>query len=97
MRILGFIDATRFNSAEGRARLLQAIDYAVEHDYVWDIIPGRYLLAIVEQGRGDAEGARAALREVLNLAVQHGHRKYTIDSEIALRELDAGTPIALPA
>jgi tetratricopeptide (TPR) repeat protein len=97
MRILGFIDATRFNSAEGRARLLQAIDYAVEHDYVWDVIPGKYLLAIVEQGRGDVDAARAALREVLNLAVQHGHRKYTIDSEIALRELDAGTPIALPA
>ena len=88
MRILGFIDATRFNSTEGRARLVQAIDYAVEHEFVWDIIPGKYLLAIVEQQRGDVESARAALREVLTLAVQHGHRKYTQDSEAGLRELD---------
>jgi serine/threonine protein kinase/tetratricopeptide (TPR) repeat protein len=97
MRFLGFIDATRFNSTEGRSRLIQAIDYAIEHDYVWDIIQGKYLLAIVHQGRGELDSARAALREVLDLAAQHGHRKYTEDSEQALRELDAGVPIALPA
>jgi eukaryotic-like serine/threonine-protein kinase len=97
MRILGFIDATRFSSAEGRARLLQAIDYAVEHEYVWDVIPGKYLLAIVEQARGDVAAAQAALREVLTLAAQHGHRKYIQDSEAALRELDAGVSITLPA
>jgi serine/threonine protein kinase/tetratricopeptide (TPR) repeat protein len=97
MRILGFIDATRFSSAEGRSRLLQAIDYAVEHEYVWDVIPGKYLLAIVEQQRGDIVGARAALREVLTLAAQHGHRKYIQDSETALRELEAGVSITLPA
>jgi serine/threonine protein kinase/tetratricopeptide (TPR) repeat protein len=96
MRNLGFIDATRFNSSEGRARLLQAIDYAIEHDYVWDIIQGRYLQAIVDQSAGDYESARVALREVLNLAVQHGHRKYTEDSEQALRQLDADEPISLP-
>jgi serine/threonine protein kinase/tetratricopeptide (TPR) repeat protein len=96
MRLLGFIDATRFNSVEGRSRLIQAIDYAIDHEYVWDIIPGKYLLAIVDQARGEIESARAALREVLNLAVQHGHRKYTEDSELALRELDAAMPIKLP-
>jgi serine/threonine protein kinase/tetratricopeptide (TPR) repeat protein len=96
MRILGFIDATRFNSVEGRARLIQAIDYATEHEYVWDIIQGKYLLAIVDQARGETESAGVALREVLNLAVQHGHRKYTEDSEQALRELDANVPITLP-
>ncbi|HET8933815.1 MAG TPA: hypothetical protein VFN67_10260, partial [Polyangiales bacterium] len=96
MRILGFIDATRFSSAEGRSRLLQAIEYAVEHEYVWDVIPGKYLLAIVEQARGDVAGARAALREVLTLAAQHGHRKYIQDSESALRELEAGVSITLP-
>ncbi|MET0385728.1 MAG: protein kinase [Polyangiales bacterium] len=97
MCILGFIDATRFDSVEGRGRLLQAIDYAVANEYVWDVISGKYLLAIVEQGRGESESARAALREVLSLAAQHGHRKYTIDSETALRELDDNTPIKLPA
>jgi tetratricopeptide (TPR) repeat protein len=96
MRILGFIDATRFNSAEGRSRLIQAIDYATEHEYVWDIIQGKYLLAVVDQAQGVVDGARAALREVLNLAVQHGHRKYTEDAEHALRELEAGVPVTLP-
>jgi serine/threonine protein kinase/tetratricopeptide (TPR) repeat protein len=96
MRNLGFIDATRFNSLEGRARLLQAIEYAVEHDYVWDIIQGRYLQAIVDQATGDPEGARVALRECLNLAVQHGHRKYTEDSEQALRQLEENVPVSLP-
>jgi eukaryotic-like serine/threonine-protein kinase len=95
MRILGFIDATRFGSTEGRARLSQAIDYAVEHAYVWDIIQGRYLLAIVDQSRNDVDAARSTLREVLNLAAQHGHRKYTEDAEQALRQIEAGTPITL--
>jgi tetratricopeptide (TPR) repeat protein len=96
MRILGFIDATRFNSPEGRARLVQAIDYAADHEYVWDSIQGKYLLSIVEQMRGEIDSARAELRDVLTLAVQHGHRKYTEDSEQALRELEAGVPITLP-
>jgi tetratricopeptide (TPR) repeat protein len=96
MRILGFIDATRFNSAEGRSRLIQAIDYATEHEYVWDIIQGKYLLAVVDQAQGEGDGARAALREVLSLAIQHGHRKYTEDAEHALRELEAGVPVTLP-
>jgi tetratricopeptide (TPR) repeat protein len=96
MRVLGFIDATRFSSAEGRSRLLQAIEYATSHAYVWDIIQGKYLLAIVDQARGDIDGARATLREVLNLAAQHGHRKYTEDSEQALRELEESVPITLP-
>lgn len=96
MRVLGFIDATRFASAEGRSRLLQAIEYAISHTYVWDEIQGKYLLAIVEQARGDLDAARARLREVLSLAAQHGHRKYTEDSEQALRQLEANVAITLP-
>lgn len=96
MRVLGFIDATRFSSAEGRSRLLQAIDYATTHAYVWDVIQGKYLLAIVDQARGDLDTARSTLRDVLNLAAQHGHRKYTEDSEQALRQLEAGVAITLP-
>jgi serine/threonine protein kinase/tetratricopeptide (TPR) repeat protein len=95
MRVLGFIDATRFGSAEGRSRLLQAIDYAVDQAFVWDIIQGKHLLAIIDQARGDVEGARKLLREVLNLAVQHGHRKYTEDTEQALRQLEAQVPITV--
>jgi tetratricopeptide (TPR) repeat protein len=96
MRALGFIDATRFGSAEGRARVLQAIEYAEKHDFVWDVIQGKYFLAIIDQQRGEPEEARARLREVLNLAAQHGHRNYTEDAESALRQLDNGAAIALP-
>jgi predicted ATPase/tRNA A-37 threonylcarbamoyl transferase component Bud32 len=96
MRALGFIDATRFGSAEGRNRILKAIEYAAQHEYVWDLIQGKYLLAIVEQGRGEVEKARAVLREVLTLAAQHGHRNYTADAEHALKQLDAGTVIGVP-
>ncbi|MFI5305742.1 MAG: protein kinase [Polyangiales bacterium] len=89
LRALGFIDATRFGSSEGRARVLQAIEYAEKHDFVWDVIQGKFFLAIVEQKRGDLESARARLREVLNLAAQHGHRNYIEDAESALRQIDA--------
>jgi serine/threonine protein kinase/tetratricopeptide (TPR) repeat protein len=95
IRALGFIDATRFGSSEGRARVLQAIDYAEKHDFVWDVIQGKYFLAIIEQKRGDIEAARSRLREVLNLAAQHGHRNYIEDAESALRRIDAGQGIDL--
>ena len=95
IRALGFIDATRFGSAEGRARVLSAIEYAEKHDFVWDVIQGKYFLAVIEQRRADIEAARGRLREVLNLAAQHGHRNYIEDAENALRQLDAGEAIDL--
>jgi tetratricopeptide (TPR) repeat protein len=96
IRALGFIDATRFGSAEGRARVVQAIEYAENHDFVWDVIQGKFFLAVIEQKRGDTEAARGRLREVLNLAAQHGHRNYIEDAENALRQLDGGESIDLP-
>jgi tetratricopeptide (TPR) repeat protein len=96
LRALGFIDATRFGSQEGRTRLIQAIEYARRHDYVWDVIQGEFFLAAIEQARGEQEAARTKLREVLSLAAQHGHRNYIEDSETALRLLEAGQPIELP-
>jgi tetratricopeptide (TPR) repeat protein len=95
IRALGFIDATRFGSAEGRARVLSAIEYAKKHDLVWDRIQGTFLLAIIEQKRGDIEASRAQLRDVLETAAQQGHRKYIEDAEGALQRLDAGESIDL--
>jgi hypothetical protein len=43
MRALGFIDATRFGSNEGRTRVIQAIEYARKHDFVWPAETGRCL------------------------------------------------------
>ena len=75
--------------------MLQAIEYAEKHDFVWDVIQGKFFLAVIEQRRGDVDAARARLREVLNLAAQHGHRNYIEDAEGALRLLDAGKAIDL--
>ena len=96
IRALGFIDATRFGSAEGRSRVQQAIEYADKHDFVWDVIQGKFFLAIIEQKRGEADAARSSLRQVLDLAAQHGHRNYIEDAESALRQLDLGEAIDLP-
>jgi hypothetical protein len=76
--------------------VLQAIDYAEKHDFVWDVIQGKFFLAIIEQKRGDADSARSRLREVLVLAAEHGHRNYIEDAENALHQLDAGQTIDLP-
>jgi tetratricopeptide (TPR) repeat protein len=96
IRALGFIDATRFNSSEGRARVQQAIEYAEKHEFVWDVIQGKFFLAVIEQKRGEAAAARSCLREVLDMAAQHGHRNYIEDAEVALRRLDTNEPIELP-
>jgi tetratricopeptide (TPR) repeat protein len=96
LRALGFIDATRFGSAEGRTRVVQAIEYAERHDFVWDVIQGKFFLAVIEHRRGEGEEARQRLREVLQLAAQHAHRGYIEDAEAALRHLDAGAPLDLP-
>lgn len=96
MRVLGFIDATRFGSKEGRQHVLQSNAFAEEHGYVWDLIQGRYYLAIIDQQRGDDDSARAGLREILRLAADHGHSDYVRAVERALRALDSGSTIQLP-
>lgn len=96
MRVLGFIDATRFGSREGREHVVQSNDFAESRGLVWDLIQGRYYLAIIDQQRGDDDGARAALREILRLAADHGHSDYVRAAEKALRALDSGSTIQLP-
>ena len=96
MRVLGFIDATRFGSKEGRTHVVQANEYAERLGFIWDVIQGRYYLAIIDQGRGDDEAARAGLREILRLAADHGHSDYVQAAEKALRALDSGSTIQLP-
>ena len=55
-----------------------------------------YYLAIIDQQRGDEEGARSALREILRLAADHGHSDYVKAADKALRALDSGSTIQLP-
>ncbi len=97
MCILGFIDATRFGSEEGRRHVVEANEYARQHGLVWVLIQGQYYLAIVDQQRGDIDAAVVALRECLRLAADHGHVDYVEACEGALAAVDAGEPIQLPA
>ncbi|HJL19646.1 MAG TPA: protein kinase [Sandaracinaceae bacterium LLY-WYZ-13_1] len=96
MRVLGFIDATRFGSKEGRTHVIQANEFAEAHGFVWDLIQGRYYLAVIDQQRGDDEPARSGLRDILRLAAEHGHRDYVRAAEKALKALDSGSTIQLP-
>jgi tetratricopeptide (TPR) repeat protein len=94
--LLGFLDAMRFGSEQARVRMREAVRYAEERGYTWDLIGEKYLLAIVEQKLGNLEGARTALREVIDLADRHGHVRVCDDAEAGLRAVEAGQSIPLP-
>jgi hypothetical protein len=94
--LLGFLDAMRFASEQARTRMRDAVRYAGERGYTWDLIGEKYLLAIVEQKLGNLEGARASLREVIELADRHGHMRVCDDAEAGLRAVEANEPIPLP-
>jgi tetratricopeptide (TPR) repeat protein/tRNA A-37 threonylcarbamoyl transferase component Bud32 len=96
LRVLGFIDATRFGSAEGKQRIIEAVEYAQRHGFVWDVIEGKAMLAIVAQREGDVDEARRQLGEVLRLAAESGHARAVEHAQRALAGLDAGDPIPLP-
>jgi tetratricopeptide (TPR) repeat protein len=94
--LLGFLDAMRFGSEQGRARMQSALRYAEERGYIWDLIVAKYVLAMVEQKREQADAARALLREVIELADHHGHSRIGDSAEQALRAVEEGEPIKLP-
>lgn len=94
--MLGFLDAMRFDSAQGRGRMLSAVRYAEERGYIWDLIVEKYVLAMVEQKRSDPEAARELLREVIELCDRHGHARIGDSAERALRAVAENQPIDLP-
>ena len=94
--LLGFLDAMRFDSEQGRGRMLSAVRYAEERGYIWDLIVEKYVLAMVEQKRNSAEAACGLMREVIELADSHGHARIGDSAEKALRAVEAGEPISLP-
>ncbi len=96
LRVLGFIDAVRFKSAEGRRRIMEAVDYARKNNYIWDMVQSMYMLALADHVLGDHDEARKSLREVLRMTAEHGDARYHEDAQQALRALDAGEPIPLP-
>ncbi|MAQ13271.1 MAG: hypothetical protein CMN30_00525 [Sandaracinus sp.] len=95
LRVLGYIDAVKLQSPQGRARVEEALAYAEEHDFVWDTIQSAYMLALVDCSLGDVERARAGFQRVLRLANDHGHAHYAAAAETALEAMDAGRPVPL--
>ncbi|MFK8000746.1 MAG: protein kinase [Polyangiales bacterium] len=96
MRVLGFIDATKLGSPQGRERVAEALTYAEENGFIWDIIQGRYMLAFVDHVQGKVDEARRAFQEVCQLANEYGQRHYEKAAEDALLAIEAGAPLKLP-
>jgi serine/threonine protein kinase/tetratricopeptide (TPR) repeat protein len=97
LRVLGFIDAVRFRSPEGRERIAQAMRHAEENAYVWDQIQSRYLLALADYALGRIDDARRGLRETMRLSAEHGDTRYHDDAVQTLRAIDEGQEVKLPA
>ena len=92
--MLGFIDAMKLDSDEGRQRIAQSCAYAAANGYVLDLMQARYLLAMAEQKRGARSAATKALKEVLTLARDNGHGQFAEAADEALSSLSLGRPIA---
>ncbi|MBX3250257.1 MAG: protein kinase [Myxococcales bacterium] len=95
LRVLGFIDATKLGSAEGRDRVAEAARFAEENGYLWDLVQARYMLAVVDHAQGRAEEASQALRDVLQLAADSGMQHYARAAEEALAAIEAGLPVPM--
>ena len=90
---LAFLDGI---AGEMRAeeRLMTGIEYAEEHDYTWDALNGRTLLATLLKRRGELVRAREEFEIALTEARDSGNRLLADDCEAALAALP--TPSMLP-
>ena len=95
MRVLGYIDAVKLKSPQGRERVAEALRHAEEHDYVWDTIQSLHMLAMVDHSLGDQESARALFQRVLRMGNEHGHAHYAAAAETALEAIAAGRPVPM--
>ncbi|MGF1467257.1 MAG: serine/threonine-protein kinase PknK [Sandaracinaceae bacterium] len=95
-RLLGFIDASRFGRDEGRQQLLDAIRYAEERGFYWDLVQGLYYLAVLDQRAGRLDEASTTLRRVLAVASTHGHPRFARLAESGLEDLEQRRPLGLP-
>jgi tetratricopeptide (TPR) repeat protein len=89
---MAFIDASRFGSDEGRAKVEAALAYAESHAYAWDVLQAKYLLGVLAKEQGDPEKAKRLLREALALANETDNRMYAEDCEMLLREVTTLPP-----
>ncbi len=96
LAILGFLDAVKFGSEDGRRRLLEAARYAEERGHVGDLVQALYLLAFLDEKQGEVAAAVRGFREVLRLSAEYRHGHYEHAAEMALIAIEQGKPVNLP-
>ena len=95
MRVLGYIDAVKLASPQGRDRIVEALSYAEENGYVWDMVQGIHMLAMVDFAQGDRDKARSGFQRVLKVAAEYGQAHYARAAQEALEALDDGRDLEL--
>jgi serine/threonine protein kinase/tetratricopeptide (TPR) repeat protein len=88
MMLLGYIDSVKFGSEEGLGRIQDAVRYALDNGYTFDVTQGQYYLGLALKDRGDLAGAKQALRESLRLGNEAGNLLYGPECEQVLKEID---------
>lgn len=96
LRVLGFIDAIKLGSEEGRERVQEAYEFARRHGYVWDVVQAQHMLGIIDHQLGKHDDAKRRFREVLQLSAQYGMSHYETTASEALEAIEAGQPVPLP-
>jgi serine/threonine protein kinase/tetratricopeptide (TPR) repeat protein len=83
---LAFLDGA-VGDSQAESLLRQGVRYAEAHDYTWDAINGRVLLAQLLQRRGEVEVARAEFQKANVAARESGNRLLADDCDAALRAM----------
>ncbi len=96
LRVLGFIDAIKLGSEEGRERVREAYEFARRHGYVWDVVQAQHMMGIIDHQLGKHDDAKRRFREVLQLSAQYGMSHYEQTAAEALEAIEAGKPVPLP-
>ncbi len=87
MAFLGYIDAVRFGSTEGIDKIKAGIKYAIEKQYSWDVVQGKFFLGKAHFELKEYKEAKEALRDAINIGKATGNLMYVDDSEKLLKEI----------
>ncbi|MCA9576426.1 MAG: protein kinase [Sandaracinaceae bacterium] len=95
LRLLGFLDASRHGSREGRTLIEEARAYAASQGYAVDMLECDYLLGYLYAQEGDVIRATGTFQQTHALAMGLGNHHYARFSEQALDALRLGEPVRL--
>ncbi len=95
--ILGFIDAVKLGSEEGRRNIQRAIDYAEQHGLATMRMEALYFLAMVDARRGENAQARDSLQRLVTFGSRFDAHRFVNDAQGAIEALASGAPMALPS